>query len=140
MIVMCPMCPSSKVQNNVMYLVQKAKQVPHSGQWSMGTLHSIVAGVRSGVIFTESVGTPMSAAVSTNKILLLNPAVKSVPELKYFLHISTPCSVYVACVVFEVNIGSAGVHGTAKAETKSSPFQFFGHKSHRSCCRENLRR
>ena len=47
MIVMCPMCPSSKVQNNVMYLVQKAKQVPHSGQWSVGKQHSIVAGVSS---------------------------------------------------------------------------------------------
>ena len=47
MIVMCPMCPSSKVQNNAMYLVQKAKQVPHSGQWSVGKQHSIVAGVSS---------------------------------------------------------------------------------------------
>ena len=41
------MCLSSKVQNNAMYLVEKAKQVPGSGQWSMGTLHSIVAGVSS---------------------------------------------------------------------------------------------
>ena len=82
------------------------------------------------MIFTESVGTPMSAAVSTNKILLLNPAVKSVPELKYFLLIHKSCFVSVACVVVEVNIGSAGVHESTEAETKSSPFQFFGHKSH----------
>ena len=96
--------------------------------------------------------------------------VKSVPELKYFLLIHKSCFVSVACVVVEVNIGSAGVHESTEAETKSSPFQFFGHKSHsvysvlstwravlehrrklwntifviifvhRSCCRENLRR
>ena len=84
------------------------------------------------MIFTESVGTPKSAAVSTNKILLwiVNPAEKAVPELKYFLLIHKSCFVSVACVVVEVNIGSAGVHESTEAETKSSPFQFFGHNSH----------
>ena len=67
-------CISCKKQNKSLTRV--------SGQW----VHYTASLLGSAVIFTESVGTPKSAAVSTNKILLwiVNPAVKSIPELKYF--------------------------------------------------------
>ena len=51
-------CISCKKQNKSLTRV--------SGQW----VHYTASLLGAGVIFTESVGTPMSAAVSTNKILL----------------------------------------------------------------------
>ena len=129
MIVMCPMCPSSKVQNNVSRA--KSKTSPSLGSVVNGYTTQHRCWGRQWFSQSQWVRKCQQQFQQIKYFFGLKPCcVKSVPELKYFLLIHKSCFVSVACVVVEVNIGSAGVHESTEAETKSSPFQFFGHKSH----------
>ena len=129
MIVMCPMCPSSKVQNNVSRA--KSKTSPSLGSVVHGYTTQHRCWGRQWFSQSQWVRKCQQQFQQIKYFFGLKPCcVKSVPELKYFLLIHKSCFVSVACVVVEVNIGSAGVHESTEAETKSSPFQFFGHKSH----------
>ena len=129
MIVMCPMCPSSKVENNVSRA--KSKTSPSLGSVVNGYTTQHRCWGRQWFSQSQWVRKCQQQFQQIKYFFGLKPCcVKSVPELKYFLLIHKSCFVSVACVVVEVNIGSAGVHESTEAETKSSPFQFFGHKSH----------